>query len=58
MENLNLKINGNEIKIKSKNKIEISEEIKTPQKLFFCLKNIETKLKTFQQEQKNLTKKS
>lgn len=38
MENLNLKINGNEIKIKSKNKIEISEEIKTPQKLFFLLK--------------------
>lgn len=38
MENLNLKINGNEIKIKSKNKIEISEEIKTPQKLFLLLK--------------------
>ena len=38
MENLNLKINGNEIKIKSRNKIEISEEIKTPQKLFLLLK--------------------
>lgn len=44
MENLNLKINGNEIKIKSKNKIEISEEIKTPKKLFLLLKKYKSEI--------------
>ena len=44
MENLNLKIGGNEIKIKSKNKIEISEEIKTPKKLFLLLKKYKSEI--------------
>ena len=38
MKNLNLKINGKEIEIKSENQIEIPKEVKTPQNLFLLLK--------------------
>ena len=38
MKNLNLKINGKEIEIKSENQIELPKEVKTPQNLFLLLK--------------------
>lgn len=38
MKNLNLKINGKEIEIKSENRIELPKEVKTPQNLFLSLK--------------------
>ena len=44
MENLNLKINGNEIKIESKNKIEMLTEIKTPRELFLLLKKYKNEI--------------
>ena len=44
MENV-LKINGNEIKILSKNQIEIPKEIKTPQGLFLFLKKYKDEIK-------------
>ena len=47
MKNLNLKINGKEIEIKSENQIELPKEVKTPQNLFLLLKNMKMKLKVF-----------
>ena len=44
MKNLNLKIDGKEIEIKSENKIEMPAEIETPQKLFLLLQKYRSEI--------------
>lgn len=55
MEKLNLKANG-KIEIESENKIEISGEIETPQKLFLLLKKHKNKIENVVAETENFDK--